>query len=171
MGKSWVYSSGGVAIGGICGAALGAGGAHLATLAGFNGISISSAGIAAVYSAPIGTLGQTLLDSWQQAENSLRNAIGSVSNYSERVFYTPYGNRIAYAYNSNKDIIAEAKYGYKTLTEFIKQQILKDSYLLETGAVKHVEWHFYISQQTGKGGASASLVKELLEHGIKVVYH
>lgn len=69
------------------------------------------------------------------------------------------------------NLIAEATYGYVSLTQFVQAQIEKDAYLLQEGRVKVVEWHFYVSQITGKGGPSAPLLEELLRRGFKVIFH
>ena len=126
---------------------------------GIGGLSVTSAEINIVYS------------NWQQAEQALRDAIGSVTSYADRVFKTPFGNRVADAYNSTSRVIAEAKYGYVNLTDFVQKQIAKDAYLLQNGSVDFVEWHFYLSQETGQGGASAQLLEELLNHGFRVFFH
>ena len=118
-----------------------------------------------------GTLGSIIYETWQQAEESLRELIGSVTTYADRIFDTHLGRRIVDAYNVDEGIIAEAKYGYKSLTPFIQQQIDKDVYLLESGIVTEVQWHFYLSSQTGAGGPSAPLLEELLLHGINVIFH
>ena len=118
-----------------------------------------------------GTLGATIYANWQSAEQALRNLINSVSTQAARTFQTPWGNRIVDAYNSSKKIIAEAKYGYQGLSEFIKTEIARDAWLLETGKIKVVEWHFYVSQITGKGGPSGPLLEALLKAGIKVIFH
>jgi RHS repeat-associated protein len=118
-----------------------------------------------------GTLGATIYANWQSAEQALRNLMNSVSSQVARTFQTPWGNRIVDAYNSTKRIIAEAKYGYQGLSEFIKTEIARDAWLLETGRVKAVEWHFYVSQVTGKGGPSGPLLEALLEAGITVIFH
>ena len=118
-----------------------------------------------------GTLGSMVLDSWKQAEEYLRNTIGSVSEYAARVFSTPFGNRVVDAYNKTTNVIAEAKYGYACLTDFIQSQIDKDAYLLNSGIVDAVEWHFFVSQTTGIGGPSAPLLEELIKQGFIVIFH
>ena len=65
----------------------------------------------------------------------------------------------------------EVKYGYQGLSQFIQQEINKDYYLLRNGFVNKVEWHFFRSQITSKGGPSAPLLNELLKKGFKVIYH
>lgn len=82
-----------------------------------------------------------------------------------------HGQRIVDAFNKSSRLIAESKYGYYTLTNFVQKEILKDAYLLNSGTVIFVEWHFYISQQTGLGGASLALIAELIKYGFKVVFH
>ena len=118
-----------------------------------------------------GALGGTIYATWQQAEQTLRDLIGSVTAYADRVFSTPYGERIVDAYNRANGLIAEAKYGYVSLTQFVQQQITKDAYLLNQGLVKHVEWHFYVSAATGEGGPSKQLLEELLRQGFTVIFH
>lgn len=68
-------------------------------------------------------------------------------------------------------IAHEAKVGYTCLSSRIKIQILKDSYLLNTKDVSRVIWHFYVSDTTGKGGASKPLIEFLEQHGIEVIFH
>lgn len=75
------------------------------------------------------------------------------------------------AYNKTKGIIAEAKYGYQGLSKFIESEIARDTWLMLTNQVKSVEWHFYVSAVTGKGGPSGPLLKALLEAGIEVIFH
>ena len=81
------------------------------------------------------------------------------------------GKRLVDEYNATKKTIYEVKYGYMSLSEFIKKEIAKDQYLLNSKIVKYVEWHFYISQTTGKGGPSAPLREALRKVGIKIVEH
>ena len=136
------------------------------------GVGAAATAIGATLTAgSSGTLGATIYANWQSAEQALRNLINSVSSLASRTFQTPWGNRIVDAYNSAKSVIAEAKYGYQGLSEFIKTEIARDAWLLETGKVKIVEWHFYVSQITGKGGPSGPLLEALLEAGIKVFFH
>ena len=139
-------------------------------LAGWGIGSLATASVAATTSA--GSAGATeLYSSWQQAEEGTRLRVGNNATYAERIFQTPDGNRIVDAYNSTIGKIAEAKYGYVTATEFIRKQVAKDAFLLREGIVDVVEWHFYISQQTGLGGASQTLLKMLFDAGIKVIFH
>ena len=119
-----------------------------------------------------GSLGKTQLNSWQQAESSVRTSLKSVSSPSQRTFPTPYGDRIADAFNKNKKVIAECKYGYQGKSKAILNQIQKDSWLLKNkNSIREVEWHFFRSAQTGKGGPSTPLLKELFKRGFKVIYH
>jgi RHS repeat-associated protein len=118
-----------------------------------------------------GTLSTTIYANWQSAEQALRNSMHSVSSSIQRTFSTPWGNRIVDAFNSSRRIIAEAKYGYQGLSQFIQTEIARDSWLLQQGKVNVVEWHFYISQVTGKGGPTGPLLKALLDAGIKVIFH
>ena len=136
------------------------------------GVGAAAAAIGAAMTAGSGgTLGAVMYASWQAAEQALRNAMNSVASQSGRTFSTPWGNRIVDAFNSAKRVIAEAKYGYQGLSQFIQTEIARDAWLLETKQVKAVEWHFYVSQITGKGGPSGPLLQALLEAGIKVIFH
>ena len=72
-------------------------------------------------------------------------------------------NRMVDGYNKIDGIIYESKYGRASLSEFIKTEIKRDSYLLESGAVNSVEWHFFVSETTGKGGPTKHLLEALLE--------
>lgn len=101
----------------------------------------------------------------------MRNAVDSVKSIADRTFDTPLGKRIVDAFNDKDRLIAEAKYGYVSLTDFILRQIEKDFYLLSSGQVDKVEWHFYLSQLTGKGGPSRELLHELLYSGFDVIFH
>ncbi len=117
----------------------------------------------------ISFVAETVPYSWRQAEEIVRN----MYNASKRTFQTTkeLGTRFADGYNAAKRTVYEVKYGYMSLTEFIKNEIAKDKYLLDNNIVKSVEWHFYISQYTGKGGPSAPLSKALREAGINIVKH
>ena len=112
-----------------------------------------------------------IYNSWRDAENALRKMINSVEQQRERTFNTPYGRRIVDAYNPQVKLIAEAKYGYASLSSQIQKEIAKDKWLLDNEIVNKVEWHFFISKVTGKGGLSKSLRKALEEAGIKIVEH
>ena len=152
----WHVLKGGV-IGAIVGAALGAA---------IYGVYYAAMAIGAKLTAgSCGALGNVLYSSWQKAEQALRTAYNGIS----KTYTTPYGKRIIDSYSKN--IAREAKYGYQGLSQFIQDEINKDAWLLKTGRVKAVEWHFYLSQVTSKGGPSAPLLKELLEKGFKVIYH
>jgi len=75
------------------------------------------------------------------------------------------------AYNPSKAIIAEAKYGYQAYSSFIKTEVARDAYLLQTGAVSEVQWHFYYSEASQSIGGSYPLIRALLDSGIQVFYH
>lgn len=68
-----------------------------------------------------------------------------------------------------KGVAHESKVGYASLTQFIKEEALKDIQLMKDGNVKEVVWHFYKSAVTGKAGPSGPLEKFLKENGIKVM--
>ena len=93
--------------------------------------------------------------------------IGSVTDYSSRVF----GDRVVDAYNTTTRVIAEAKYGYQAYSSFIQSEVARDAYLLQTGAVSEVQWHFYYSQVSHTIGGSYNLIRALLDAGIQVFYH
>ena len=153
---AWHILKGG-AIGAVAGAALGAA---------VYGVYYAAMAIGAKLTAgSCGTLGKVVYSSWQKAEQALRNAYKGIS----KTFNTPYGKRIVDSFS--KKAAREAKYGYQGLSKFIQNEINKDAWLLKNGYVKSVEWHFYVSQITSKGGPSAPLLKELLRHGFKVIYH
>ena len=80
-------------------------------------------------------------------------------------------SRIVDGYNAAKGVIYEVKYGYASLSHFIQSEIERDVFLMSSGQVKAVEWHFFVSQVTGNGGASSPLLKALANAGIKVVFH
>ena len=111
--------------------------------------------------------GHELYKNWQSAEAGLRNAIGSVLDYSSRVF----GDRVVDAYNATTGVIAEAKYGYQALSSFIQSEIARDAWLLQSGVVKEVQWHFYYNQVSNTIGGSYNLIRALLDAGIDVYFH
>ncbi len=111
----------------------------------------------------------------QMSSATLSNgaAVTYTYNATKQTFTTTVklGKRLVDGYNATKKTIYEVKYGYMSLSEFIKKEIAKDQYLLNSKIVKYVEWHFYISQTTGKGGPSAPLREALRKAGIKIVEH
>ena len=119
----------------------------------------------------ITSAGNERYSSWQAAEQGLRERLGSVTNYADRVLYTNNGVRVVDAYNTKAKIIGESKYGYQALTSFIQTEIARDAYLLQTNQVKEVQWHFYYSEASGTIGGSYNLIRTLLDSGIQVFYH
>ena len=65
----------------------------------------------------------------------------------------------------------ESKVGYTTRTEFVKNQVLKDTELIKTGQIVGAEWNFFRSDITGKVGASKPLIEFLDKSGIKYIIH
>ena len=119
-----------------------------------------------------GTLGIEEVDSWQKAEESLRESIGDkLVGRKPRTFDTSPHKRIVDAYNPSTQTIAESKYGYASLSKFIESEVERDAFLLKNGQVKVVEWHFYVSKATGVGGPSEALKKKLIENRINIVLH
>ena len=112
-----------------------------------------------------GSLTPGLYQSWQQAEQALRAMFDGIS----RAVNTPYGRRVLDCLSGRTAY--EAKYGYTCLTQFIQNQIAKDIYLLQSGYVDYVEWHFFWSDVSNSGGASQQLIQALINAGIKVVFH
>lgn len=151
----WVL--GGVLIGGGVGALL--------------GLSVGAAAKAigaALTAGSGGILGDEVVHSWQKAEESLRNSLNA---FDDRLFKLDAFTRIVDAYNKSTGVIAEAKYGYQSLSTFIQNEIAKDLYLLQNGYVTAVEWHFYVSQVSNSGGPSGALLEALLDAGFKVIFH
>ena len=155
--NGWAIA-GGIFAGGAIGAGLGW------LVSGF-----SAAG--ALGSGTLAQLGREIYENWQGAEAGLKNAIGSVADYGSRILSTPYGNRVVDAFNTKTNVIAEAKYGYQSLSTFIQSEIAKDAWLLQNGVVEEVQWHFYLSQASGSIGGSVPLIKALIDVGIQVFYH
>ena len=61
----------------------------------------------------------------------------------------------------------EVKVGSVNLTPAIQAQINKDIWLrANSDEVSSVEWMFYPSSVTGKGGPSAPLMQELIDNNI-----
>ena len=139
------------------------------------GAAIPAAGTATATTTTVtGTIAQAgheLYQNWQSAEQGLREAINSVADYGSRVLSTPMGNRVADAYNASSRVVAEAKYGYQAFSSFIQTEVARDAWLLQSGAVREVQWHFYQSQASGTIGGSYNLIHALLEAGIQVFYH
>ena len=119
-----------------------------------------------------GTLGIEQVDSWQAAEKSLRELIGDTSKGNKaRTFQTNANKRIWDAYNPLTKTAAESKYGYASLSKFIQSEIDRDIYLRNMEVVDNIEWHFYVSNVTGKGGPSEALKNKLIENRINIVLH
>ena len=154
----WVI--GGMLIGGAAGALIGF---TVGTVAKAIGVTLTA--------GSGGILGDKVFSSWQAAEDALRAALNSATDVAPRMFNTEYGTRIADAYNKATGVIAEAKYGYQSLSTFIQTEISKDLYLLQNGIVTSVEWHFYVSQISNSGGPSAPLLEALVNAGFKVFFH
>ena len=117
-----------------------------------------------------GTLGSTIYATWQQAEQAIRNSYDAVK-YTFTQLAPGMSNRIVDGYNKTKGIIYEVKYGYVALSKFVQTEIERDIYLVQSGQVNSVEWHFFVSNVTGKGGPSGPLLEALLNAGIKVIFH
>ncbi len=92
-----------------------------------------------------------------------------VGGKSQVYFKTSQGGR--YIDQLAGDVAYESKVGYTTLTDFVKNQILKDAELIEQGVIKGSSWHFFKSEVTGKGGVSKPLLEFLKQHGITYVIH
>ena len=162
-----LYVGVGTLIGGIGGYALATAAIPATVATAGVGASVSASAVAA---GPVGSLGTTILGSWQAAEAYIRQTYDAVKHTFHNV---PSGMsaRIVDGYNESSGIIYEVKYGYAALSQFVQTEIQRDIHLIQNGVVKGVEWHFFISQVTGKGGPSTPLLDALLEAGIKVVFH
>ena len=160
--NGWAVAAGAVA-GGVIGGFVGWG----------VGAAITAAGVAGAGTATgtISQAGYQLYNNWQNAEAGLRQAINSVVDYGSRILNTPMGNRVVDAYNTTTGVIAEAKYGYQAYSSFVQSEIARDAWLLQTGAVSEVQWHFYYSQASQTIGGSYNLIRALLDAGIQVFYH
>ena len=147
----------------------GAGGAAVGALIGW-GVGAAATAIGAYATAGSGgTLGTILYNNWQAAEKAVRDTYKAV----KYTFTIPgMSNRIVDGFNRSRGIIYEVKYGYVSLSSFVQSEITRDAWLKANNClVKSVEWHFYVSQTTGKGGPSEPLLKALFDAGIKVVFH
>ena len=169
--KRTLCVAGGTLAGSLGGAALASAAVPATTLAGAAAGATATAGAsAAEITGPVGTLGSTIVDSWQGAEAYIREAYHAVKHTFESMA-SGMSNRVVDGYNAGKGIIYEVKYGYASFSQFVQTEVQRDAYLLQTGQVSSVEWHFFVSQITGKGGASGPLIEALKEAGIKIVYH
>lgn len=153
---------GGAIGGGVIGGLIGWGLGILATAAPAAAGSVAAGG---------GTLSEVAYENWQSAEQALRSSMDSVSSVAERTFSTPFGNRVADAYNAASNVIGEAKYGAQALTQRIAEEVSKDAWLLQNSVVKEVQWHFYESAISRTIGATGPLFKALAEAGIKAIVH
>ena len=106
---------------------------------------------------------------WQEAEEIVRHTYNAVKYTFKSL--PGLGDRRVDGYNKGNGTIYEVKYGYMSLTSFIKNEIAKDKYLLSNKIVKRVEWHFYTSQGTGKGGPSKPLLEALKKAGFYIVFN
>ena len=144
----------------------GAGGGAAGALVGWG---VGAAATAITTTGVWGTLGTTICSSWQAAEEAVRHSYKAI----KYKFVVSDGRiRIVDAFNGAKKLICEVKYGYTSLTSFIQSEIDRNVWIRENiKFVKRIEWHFYTSQITGKGGPSGPLLEALRRAKIKVVYH
>ena len=165
---TWQGALTGAAVGGAIGLAGGALAANL--IAGS-----ATAGTGTVFScakSALGVVSTKTHASWKAAEQSLRTSMNSVQSTASRTFRTPWGNRIADAFNQGLRKIGESKYGYQGLSSSIRNQIQKDAWLLQNDPrVKAVEWHFFHSAVSNSHGMSDNLRAALTSVGIKIVEH
>ena len=94
---------------------------------------------------------RTVVSSWRHAEQLLRKTYNGVS----KTINTPFGRRVVDSLSGK--FARESKYGYQSLSTFIRQEIAKDSYLISKGY--RVEWHFYWSQASNSSGPTSSLIR------------
>lgn len=92
-----------------------------------------------------------------------------VGGVSQQYFSTPMGARIVDQFSNG--IAHESKVGYVSLTKSIKNQILKDRYLVQNDLIKGSHWHFFKSPKTGKIGPSKPLMEFMQQNGIKYTIH
>ena len=171
--KRTLCVAGGTLAGSLGGVALASAAVPATTLAGAGaaaGATATTGAAATEITGPVGTLGSTIVDSWQGAEAYIRDAYHAVK-YTFESMASGMSNRIVDGYDASSGIIYEVKYGYASFSQFVQTEVQRDAYLLQTGQVSSVEWHFFVSQITGKGGASGPLIEALKEAGIKIVYH
>ncbi len=88
---------------------------------------------------------------------------------TQKTFDTPLGRRVVDQFSEGT--IREAKTGYKSLDNRIKNQIEKDTNLIETGRSKSAEYHFFRSPKTGKMGPSKNLLDLLSKKRFKTKIH
>ncbi|WP_165352873.1 RHS repeat-associated core domain-containing protein [Loktanella sp. IMCC34160] len=65
----------------------------------------------------------------------------------------------------------ESKVGYTSASAFVRNQALKDGFLLANREVEGVVWHFFRSPTTGAGGPSGPLRELLQSQGIAIRIH
>ena len=98
------------------------------------------------------------LDTWQEAEDYVR-----VNNNAVKHKFSGlpigYKDRIVDGYNRDKKIIYEVKYGRASLSEQIRSEIERDVYLRNNTDIESIEWHFFKSSKTGKGGQLVRYLK------------
>ncbi|MDY7560891.1 hypothetical protein QN382_22865 [Pseudomonas sp. 10B1] len=98
------------------------------------------------------------------------NALKELGGRPQVSFQTTQGIRVVDQLDPN-NIANEAKVGYTKLDTNTALQISKDAELLKTEVVNGVTWNFFTSPVTGQGGPSPSLLKALVDAGIKVLVH
>jgi hypothetical protein len=82
-------------------------------------------------------------------------------------FRTPLGGRFVDILTP-EDAAVEVKTGYTALTASIRQQVLKDAYLLQNDDVTSVTWVFGPSATTPFSGPSGPLAEFLQQNGINI---
>lgn len=162
----------GAAIGALAGGTIGLTGGAVAGKVLAGSAAAHTGTVVARALSTVGIVSQQVYPSWQAAERALRDAVGSVRTVAARTFTTPYGNRIADAYNSSLKLLAESKYGYQSASSFIKTEVSKDAYLLQVWQeVQRVEWHFYQSAASNIAGMSKNLEKMRVDAVINMIKH
>lgn len=66
---------------------------------------------------------------------------------------------------------AEVKAGYATWSTHIREEIARDAEFLNSGKIKSIEYHFYVSKKSGTVGADPRVFELLRESGIPYEIH
>ena len=92
-----------------------------------------------------------------------------IGGVSQKFFRTDLGARFVDQFANN--VAHESKVGFQYLTKRIATQIAKDGWLINERRISGAVWHLYTSPVTGRVGASAPLLNELLKNGNRYIIH
>ncbi len=90
----------------------------------------------------------------------------------EQSFQTTGGlRRLDVLVNGLQRTAIESKVGRTRLSDHIRREIARDIKLLRANKIDKVQWEFFISSHTGKGGPTKELLQKLQKLGKNVILH